>query len=439
MNLFFRSAAFLLVGLLLSTNIPARDFFIDATGPKGDGSGSSADNAADASTQDKFRTINQTQKEPGTVIIYAPGTYEVSPAFTMYSGVTHQGAGIDSTIIKIAPGSAAGTFAPMWLADKGTISNFKFTDATIDFNATQTAWWAQGHGMTMAFAFSTADHCTIQRVKFIHLAAKNQEAFPIYFNVGGSAPGLINHNLIDSCIFTEPVSKGNTKGGLTCVQMADSQPDITTNTTNVVSNNQFLNLKYPEYSDLGYAQCTSCPNATHNHATGVDSLWFVEPGSSNPNVPVSTFNDVNVQVTANTLVDSGPVALILMHPNGTFAGKLTVQDNTVGMTQFPYKFQGPSVPTGVAVAHYQVGNPSVGAITVQNNTFTAPLPLIHSPVAVAANPPAGPGKYFHLAGLTVSHNTFVNFPQDGKELNVTTDPAYNPNYSQGGNTFAPAP
>ena len=208
--------------------------------------------------------------------------------------------------------------------------------------------------------------------------------------------------------------------------------------TNVVSNNQFLNLKYPEYSDLGYAQCSSCPNATHNHATGVDSLWFVEPGSSNPNVPVSTFNDVNVQVTANTLVDSGPVALILMHPNGTFAGKLTVQDNTVGMTQYPYKFQGPSVPTGVAVAQYQVGNPSVGAITVQNNTFTAPLPLIHSPVAVAANPPAGPGKYFHLAGLTVSNNTFVNFPQDGKELNVTTDPAYNPNYSQGENSFAPA-
>jgi len=395
----------------------AANFYISASGPSGDGSGSSAANAADASTQDKFRTINESQKSPGTVITYGPGTYEVSPAFTMYDGVTHQGAGIDATIIKVADGSAAGSFAPMWLAGKGTISNFKFTDATIDFNSTHTAWWAKGKGMSMAFAFSTADHCTIQRVKFINIGARGMESFPVFFDIGGSANGNINHNLVDSCIFTQPIASGNKDGGLTCIQMADSLPGITTDTTNVVSNNKFLNLKYPEYSDLGYAQCCSCPVATNNTATGVDSLWFVEPGSSGPG-PISTFTGVTVQVKDNTTTDSGPIALILMHPNGTF-GNIDVENNTVGMTQAPYKFQGPSVPTGFAVATYWPGDSAVGNITVQNNTFTAPLPLIKPPVVVQANPTA-PNK-FHVASLSVLNNTLVNFPQNGKAYNVATE------------------
>ena len=54
----------------------ADNFYINATGSSGDGSGSSAANAADASTQDKFRTLNESHKTPGTVIIYGPGTYE---------------------------------------------------------------------------------------------------------------------------------------------------------------------------------------------------------------------------------------------------------------------------------------------------------------------------------------------------------------------------
>ena len=412
-------------------NASAKDFYISAAGPSGDGSGSSAANAADASSQDKFRTINESHKTPGTTIIYSAGTYEVSPAFTMYDGITHKGAGIDSTIIKVADGSAAGPFTPMWLANKGTISNFKFTDATIDFNASNTNWWAKGKGSSMAFAFSTADHCTIQRVKFIHIGARDMESFPIFFDINGSAKGNMNHNLVDSCIFTDPIASGNTKGGLTCVQMADSLPTITTDTTNVVSNNEFTNLKYPEYSDLGYAQCCSCPAAINNKATGVDSLWFVEPGSSGTG-SITTFTGVTVQVKDNTLIDSGEVALILMHPNGNF-GNLNVEHNTVGMTQLPYKFQGPSVPTAFAIATYWAGNSTVGNITVQNNRFTAPLPLAGSPVAIAANVTAP--NFFHIASLSVLNNTLINFPKDGKAYNVTMDPAYNANYKNIGNHF----
>jgi hypothetical protein len=424
----------LLAGFLSQATCRADNFYINASGPLGDGSGSSAENAADASTPLKYRAINQTHSAPGTVIVYAPGTYLVSPAFSMFTGVTHQGAGIDSTVIKIADGSAAGTFTPMWLADQGTISHFKFTDATIDFNPTHQPWWQQGKGAAMAFAFSTADHCTIQRVKFIHLAARGVESFPVFFVVGPSTKGNLNHNLVDSCIFTQPIAQGNTNGGLTCIMLSDAEPDITVDSTNVVSNCRFLNLKAPEYSDLPYTQCCTCPVAINNQASGVDSLWFIEPGSQSMGNN-ACFTGLTVQVTGNTLTDSGPVALILIHPNGNFAANLNVENNKVGMTQHPYFKQGPGGPMGVSVLQYQTGNPPLGAITVQNNTFIAPPPMTLSPCAVSLNPRPGSGKYFHLAGLSVLNNTFVNFPQDGKELKITTDPAFNPTYTTSGNVF----
>jgi len=324
----------------------------------------------------------------------------------------------------------------MWLADKGTISNFKFLDATIDFNSTNLAWWSQGKGCSIAFAFSTADHCTIQRVKFINMGARNEESFPIFFIVGSSAPGNLHHNLIDSFIFIQPIVHGNTNGGLTCIMMADAEPKITVDNTNIVSNCQFLNLKAPEYSDLPYAQCCTCPVTTNNKASGVDSLWFVEPGTQTLGNNVF-FTGQTVQVTGNTLMDSGAIASILMHPNGNFSGNLNVQNNKVELTQHPYFKQGPRGPAGVTIEQYQVGNPPLGNILVQNNTFTAPLPMATSPRAVSADISEGSGKYFHMGSLTVINNTFVNFPQDSKELKVTTNPVYNPNYTHTGNTFAP--
>jgi hypothetical protein len=59
-----------------------------------------------------------------------------------------------------------------------------------------------------------------------------------------------------------------------------------------------------------------------------------------------------------------------------------------------------------------------------------------SPTAVSAAISEGSGRYFHMASLSVLNNTFVNFPKNGKELQVTTNPAYNPNYTHAGNTIA---
>ena len=428
---------FLCAGVLFQADVCAANYYINASGAQGDGSGSSAANAADASNAAKYRAINQTHTTPGTVIVYAPGTYLVTPAFSMFDGVTHRGAGIDVTMIKIEDGAARGVFAPMWLAEKGTISDFKFCDATIDFNSTRQPWWNEGKGGCIAFAFSTADHCAIQRVKFINIGAKGVESFPVFFVVGTSAKGNLNHNVVDSCVFTQPVARGNTDGGLTCIMMADAEPGITVDNTNVVSHCEFLKLKSPEYSDLPYTQCCTCPVAADNKATGVDSLWFIEPGTQTMGNNVF-FTGQTVQVTANTLTDCGPVALILMHANGNFAAALNVQNNKVGMTQHPYLKFGPRGPEGVSVLQYTQGNPPVGKITVRENTFIAPLPMAVSPCAVSAHFPGTPGQLFHMAGLTVINNTFVNFPQDGKELQAITDRAYNPDYTHTGDSFVPA-
>jgi hypothetical protein len=288
----------------------------------------------------------------------------------------------------------------------------------------------------MAFAFTTADHCTIQRVKFINIGSKNKESFPVFFIVGTSGPGNLNNNLVDSCLFTQPVVSGNTNGGLTCIFMADAEPDITVDNTNIVSNNRFLNLNAPDYSDLAYVNCCTCPVAISNTASGVDSFWLIEPGSQNMGNNVF-FTGQTIQVTGNTLINSGAVASILMHPNGTLAGNLNVQNNNVGMTEHPFYLQGARGPNGVTIETYWSGTSQLANITVQNNTFAAPLPRATSPRAVSADITEGSGKYFRMASLAVISNTFVNFPQDGNELKVTKNPDYNPKFSHAGNTFAP--
>jgi hypothetical protein len=58
-------------------------FYISASGALGNGSGSSAANAADASTPAKYYAINQSQTTPGTVIMYAPGTYLMNTGCTV--------------------------------------------------------------------------------------------------------------------------------------------------------------------------------------------------------------------------------------------------------------------------------------------------------------------------------------------------------------------
>jgi O-Antigen ligase len=411
-----------------------RSYFISASGALGDGSGSSARNAADASTPEKYYAINQAQSVPGTTIFYAPGTYFVNTVFEMHNGVTHQGSGINSTIIKVLDYSISNAREPLWLANSPQISGFRFFDATIDFNTIRQPWWEAKQGSTMAFAFSRADHCVLERLKFIHIAAANAEAFVILFGTDNSALGNLSDNVVDSCIFTEPVKSGNVNGGLTCILMLEPKPGVKLDDTNIVSNCTFIDLKNPEYSDLRYSQCVTVPVARNNFARGVDAFWFIEPGSQdNYN---ALFQGLTAQVTANTLVDCGPIARILMHPGGSFAGNLLVANNIVAMTENAYAVLGPRAPQGVTVEQYEPGDPEVGAITISDNTFIAPLPRRRSPTAIQAKFESGSRAYFHIAALTVLNNRLQHFPRDGYEFQITTDLDRNPHYTNTGTIFS---
>jgi len=416
---------------------PTVHFYINASGPLGDGSGSSAPNAADASTAAKHDALINAHLS-NTTIVYAAGTYVTNSALHPGNNFTVQGAGIDQTIIKIANSATHGADSIFYFLSS-TVSNSKFFDFTIDLNASNQTWWSSTGGAS-AFSFCTADHCTIQRVKFIHMGAKGAESFPVFFVNGASGNGNLNNNLIDSCIFTQPIVSGNT-GGLTCIYMVDAQPNITVDNTNVVSNCQFLDLDYPNNSDLQYTQCVSAPVVTNNFARGTDTLVSFEPGSQSSGNN-SFFPGQTVQITNNTTVNAGFIVGISIHPNGTF-GNLNVANNSVGMMNNPFGHFGFRPPTGFSINAYSVGNPGLGNITIQNNTFTAPVPYTASPCAVYSTFTPGSGDYFHVASLAVINNTFGSFPQDGKELQVTTDPAYNPNYTHTGNVFSansiPAP
>jgi hypothetical protein len=101
--------------------------------------------------------------------------------------------------------------------------------------------------------------------------------------------------------------------------------------------------------------------------------------------------------------------------------------------QSPYGFGG---PLGVKIQPIGVGNPSIGNVTIQGNTFIAPLPEGASPCAVYAQISTSSGLTFTLASMSIVSNVLTNFPHDGKEFQVTTNPVYNPNYINSGNIFS---
>jgi hypothetical protein len=416
----------------------AANYYISASGPSGTGTGSSAANAADASSASKYDGIVNSHSASGTVIVYAAGTYLMTPSLPMYDNVTHQGAGIDKTIVKLQNGAASGSFNPMFLSQNGTNTGFHFFDATIDFNSLNQTSWSNNTCRSLGFNFTTADHCTIQRVKFINIGTKGgQESFPVFFVLGNSSNGNLNNNLVDSCIFSQPVVSGNS-GGLTCVLMYDAYPGITVDSTNVVSNCQFAGLKSPTYSDLAYTQCATIPTFINNTITGVDGGWFIEPGTNGSFNTVYT--GVTVLVSGNTSTNSGPIAYLLCHSNGSFPGNLNVQSNNVGMCQTPYQQVGlpNGGPNGVVIRDpVSGGTPTIGTVTVNGNTFTAPLPEGVSPCAVWANPTAS--NAYYCPSLTITNNNLINFPQDGNEFQVSSNTSYIGRYTHTGNTFGAIP
>jgi hypothetical protein len=298
---------------------------------------------------------------------------------TAYNGVTHQGAGIDKTFIKPAPGSITSEYQYTFYGSS-FVTGWKIFDLTIDFDSVNQPAWGNRKTKNQAIVLETPNHCTIQRIKFINIGTNDgEESFPICFDDSGAAAGNTYNNLIDSCIFTQPVVSGN-NGGLTCILMYDLiNQGVTVDATNVVSKCQFLDLNKPTHSDLLYAQCVSAPVVTGCYARGVDSFWYAEPGSGHP--PDDFWNYDACQITNNTLTSCGVAGYIAIHSNGTMTGPVMFTGNICGLNAIAYASFGigSGGGQGFCLLNNSGGNPTLGTYTVTGNTFVAPASYIRFP------------------------------------------------------------
>jgi hypothetical protein len=421
-----------------STWTQAANYYIRAAGPLGNGSGSSAANAADASTAAKYDAIVNAQNTPGEVIFYTAGTYPTSCRIPANNGVTHQGAGIGKTIIQIANGACtSGVNAGSWLflGQASPNNHFACYDMTIDFNtANQPAWTNQLDYCTVAFGLYTPNNCTIQRVKFINLASQNYETFVIFFSNGGANGNCFN-NLIDSCIFTQPMQSGNVNSGMTVIYEGDWLPNISVDNTNVVSNCQFLNLKYPAFSDIAYCTCVTGPVVENCYASGIDGLWGCEPGSQGSANNGGMYVNQTCQVTGNILTNCGRVGGVLLHPNASAAfGSVNIQNNLMFLDQIPYQYYN----SGAGPTFMQIqltggnGTSPVGTITVENNTVIAPPAPWNSDPALFLATCSG-SELFRISALIVENNKMYGFPGSADYVNITTSQVTN--YTKSANVF----
>jgi hypothetical protein len=413
-----------------SQSTQAANYYINASGPLGNGSGSSAVDAADASSAAKYRAIVNAQSASGTTIVYAAGTYLYTPSMTAYNGVTHQGAGISQTTIKPAPGAITAEYQYTFYGGTG-VTGWKIFDLTIDFDSVNQPAWTSGKTKNQAILLETPNNCTIQRIKFINIGCNDaEESFPICFNDSNAGAGTVSNCLIDSCIFTQPVVRGNT-GGLTCILLYDLIANgVEVATSTVVSNCQFLDLNRPNNSDLEYAQCVSAPVVTGCYARSMDAFWYAEPGSGHP--PDDFWNYETCTISNNTINNCGPVAYIAIHSNGTMTGPIVIKNNIVGLnTDSYYSFGiGDGGPQGTVLLEEGGGTPPLGNFMVTGNTFIAPPSYSVNPAMCWAE-----STGYTIPNLTVTNNVMHDFPGGGTELAVNTS-AVTGSYTHTGNTFA---
>jgi hypothetical protein len=408
-----------------STWTQAANYYIRAAGPLGNGSGSSAANAADASTAAKYDAIVNAQNTPDEAIVYAAGTYSTACRIPANNGVTHQGAGINETTIQIANGSCTnGADAGSWLfvGQASPNNHFAIYDLTIDFNtANQPAWQNQLSFASVAFGMYTPNNCTFQRIKFINLAAQQGETFVIFFSSGGANGNCFN-NLIDSCIFTQPMPSGNVNGGMTVIYLGDWQPSITVDNTNVVNKCQFLNLKSPQYSDLPYETCVTGPVVTNCYASGIDGLWGCEPGSQGGANNGGMYVNQTCQITGNTLVNSGRLGGVFLHTNtgGTF-GSVNISNNMHFMDPIPYQGVAPSSgPCAMAVTLTGgSGTAPLGTITMENNILIAPAPPWNADPTLFLGT-CTPPQLFRISDLVLENNKMYGFSGTADYVTATT-------------------
>lgn len=280
-------------------------FYLNSTGTLGgDGSGRNAQNPVNCSTQallDAWYAANLNNDISGGTyagalnIIYSAGTFQTlgwkfSTRQTVYSGNQHIGAGIGNTIIQLTGAAATTADGVIFARDQpsgissptNTIQNWGCNGITFDCAATSQPKWASPGGAVNAIITPAGSNIVIQNCKFINWGTSllGSEAFPCAIQgASGQQNFLMQDCLIDSCIFSNPVS-GN-KDGVSCATIFGlPSGNVTMDSSNVVSNCQFTNCwnaTANQPGDFSYQHCSAAPTVRKNQCTGCDVFYYQEP------------------------------------------------------------------------------------------------------------------------------------------------------------------
>ena len=232
------------------------DYWLSATGQLGNGSGSSAANAADASTQAKLDAIWAAQmgghSAASTITFhYLPGLYQtkghnfVGNIQTFQPGNIHQGSGMGNTI-QLVGSSSATNDGQIFGNDTQLlwVNTWGCYDMTLDANAVNQPKWTGAGGAINCILMGGGQNVTIQRVRFINFGTPTlgSECFPCGMTTNAqSVAQSVDNNLIDHCIFTQPAI-GN-KDGCSAISISDNPGagNATITQNNIISFCQFIN------------------------------------------------------------------------------------------------------------------------------------------------------------------------------------------------------
>jgi hypothetical protein len=334
------------------------NYYLSATGALGTGDGSSAANAADASTQVKLDAIWASYIGHPVNFFYAAGVYQTKGWFfqvreTVQSNQAHIGAGMNSTTLQLVGASSLTGDGSIFSVDGPvTIKNWSCQNMTLDCNATNQPKWTGAGGGVQAIGCNAGQNILIQNVKIINFgtATVGVECFPILIiGYPGQTNIKMTNVVINNCVFTSPVS-GN-KDGCSCSSIVDTvSANILCDSTCVISNCTYTNCfstTTGQPGDFLYQHCYGAPVCINNTATNCDVGFYIEPSGQE-------FTNLMIQVANNTLTNVNRGAFVSMH-NGAGTLGLNVTSDVYALN---------SSGTGIQV----IGS---GGATANINTLSA--------------------------------------------------------------------
>ena len=322
------------------------------------GSGTPSD-PFNASSAAKFDALVQ-RFNKNAAIYYAPGVYytegwQAGQPQTANTNCYHVGAGIDKTIVRLAPDAfrrpGGNGFVTLFACDYNQRADgFEVWNMTLDGNANNNTAFKQGNN-NITLIYATGNNILIQGDKIMGFGTTGGENFTVCLTPSEAAwkGYTFSHNHVQGCIFTQPAT-GNHDGASLCCVGSDAGITITDFQT---LGNQFINVS----SDFTYSHAMAGLFCQGNLVTGCQTGWYAEPGAGTNNLSPVTIQD-------NTFIGVPFVALATFHSNGQM-GAIVFLNNLVILPNSDMDYA-----VGVCISGDPVTtHPAISSITVSGNEF----------------------------------------------------------------------